>query len=163
MNNTWPAVHGIVGTSSREEGLELSPGLALGLLPALDGLPPVLPLDELAPLVAPEELDAAPAGAPPLEAPLLPDAPLLPPDPELPLGPHASAAVVDATVSATASRNDKTVIVCFLIRSSLSRSSIGEHECGRGARSNGNATVHAAECGRAFVRSQKRRGIMSGF
>jgi hypothetical protein len=74
-----------------------------------------------APLDAPED---APDEAP---APLLPELPL--PDPEPPLGPQARTTVVGASSNATASRNDKTVIVCFLIRASLGRSSIGEHEC----------------------------------
>jgi len=111
---------------SAEAGLELTPGLALGLLPALDGLPPVL---ELSPPVAPEVPAAAPLDAPEAApaaapAPLLPDAPLPLPDPEPPLGPQARTTVVGASSNATASRNDKTVIVCFLIRSSLGRSSL---------------------------------------
>jgi len=119
---TWFGPHGIVGSAaSGEGGLALIPGLALGLLPALDGLPPVPVLE---PLAAPDVPAAAPAGAPldaPEGAPDDPPAPLLLP-PELPpLGPQASTTVAGANSNATASRNDKTVIVCFLIRSSLGR------------------------------------------
>ena len=118
---TWFGPHGIVGSAiSGEPGLALIPGLELGLLPALDGLPPVpvLPL-----LAAPDVPAAAPLDAPedapaPAPEPLLPELPL---DPELPLGPQARTTVAGASSNATASRNDKTVIVCFLIRSSLGR------------------------------------------
>jgi len=136
--------HGATGTAdSSVAGLALIPGLELGLLPALDGLPPVPALDELPLLAAPEAPAGAPPDAPAAPAPA-PPAPPPPPEPE----PCASAAVTGTSSNATASRNDKTVFVFFLIRSSLAAPPTGEHECGRGARSNGNATVRTAQWGR---------------